>query len=71
MGHFKMDHIKQLITLTSDNIKRLLLYLLSRSSHVYAWGGCMWPLCDGKVNSDSTAVDFLQESNHLLKFKLG
>ena len=26
MGHLKCDHIKRLITLTSDNIKRLSLY---------------------------------------------
>ena len=26
MGHLKYDHIKRLITLTSDNIKRLSLY---------------------------------------------
>ncbi len=27
MGHVKCDYIKRLITLTSDNIKRLSLYL--------------------------------------------
>jgi hypothetical protein len=28
MGRVKCDHIKRLITLTSDNIKRLSLYLV-------------------------------------------
>ncbi len=28
MGHLKSDHIKKMITITSDVIKRLILYLI-------------------------------------------
>ncbi len=36
MGLMEVDHIKRLITLTSDNIKRLSLYKICSK---YQWGG--------------------------------